>query len=254
MNPLFDMTGRLVLVTGASRGLGFAMAEALSDAGAHVVLNGRDPATLDAKAEALRAKGSTASISTFDVTDEAGTMTALDAIEAEHGPLWGVIANAGIQHRSPIEEFETADFERVVATNLTSCFVLAREAAKRMGPRGGGRIINTVSMLGTTVRPTVPAYIAAKEGLRALTRALAVELGPKGILVNAIAPGYFATEMNQALTEDAEFSAWIEGKTPLGRWGQPNELGGAAVFLMSPAGGFVNGHVLAVDGGMSVQV
>jgi len=254
MSALFDLTGRVILVTGASRGIGFSMAEALAQHGAYVVLNGRDGKALEAKAEALKAAGLSAETAAFDVTDEAAARAAMVRIAETHGRLYGLINNAGVQHRSPILDFATEDFERVVSTNLTSCFVLSREAIALMSEHGGGRIINTVSMLGVQARPTVPAYIAAKEGLRALTRALAVEVGPRGILVNAIAPGYIATEMNTALMENEEFSNWIVSKTPLKRWGEPHELGGGAVFLMSAAGAFVNGHVLAIDGGMSVQV
>lgn len=251
---LFDLSGKTILVTGASRGIGFAMAEACAAHGAVVVLNGRDPRTLSERVAELGRHGWAAEAEAFDVTDEAAMAAALDRIVDHHGGLWGVIANAGIQHRSPVLEFATDDFRRVVETNLTACFTLGREAARRMAAAGGGRIVNTVSMLGPTVRPTVPAYIAAKEGLRALTRAMAVELGASGIRVNAIAPGYVATEMNTALMENVEFNAWVEGKTPLGRWARPDELGGAAVFLMSEAGSFVSGHVLSVDGGMSVAV
>ncbi len=251
---LFDLTGRTILITGASRGIGFAMAKACAEHGARVVLNGRDPATLAEKVDALAAAGHAAEGEAFDVTDEAATIAALDRIVARHGALHGAIANAGVQHRVPVLDFPTADFRRVVETNLTACFVLGREAAKRMAATGGGAIINTVSMLGPIARPTVPAYIAAKEGLRALTRAMAVELGAKGIRVNAIAPGYVATEMNTALIENEPFNAWVIGRTPMGRWAQPEELGGAAVFLMSPAGAFVSGHILSVDGAMSVAV
>lgn len=251
---LFDLTGRTILITGASRGIGFAMAKACAEHGARVVLNGRDPATLADKVETLVAAGHQAEGEAFDVTDEAAAIAALDRIGNRHGPLYGLIANAGVQHRVPVLEFPTDDFRRVVETNLTACFVLGREAAKRMAANGGGSIINTVSMLGPIARPTVPAYIAAKEGLRALTRAMAVELGAKAVRVNAIAPGYVATEMNTALIENKEFNAWVEGRTPLGRWAQPDELGGAAVFLMSPAGSFVSGHILSVDGAMSVAV
>lgn len=251
---LFDLTGRTILITGASRGIGFAMAKACAEHGARVVLNGRDPKTLAEKVDALAADGHDAEGEAFDVTDETAAVNALDRICARHGALHGLIANAGVQHRVPVLEFPTEDFRRVVETNLTACFVLGREAAKRMAGTGGGSIINTVSMLGPIARPTVPAYIAAKEGLRALTRAMAVELGAKAIRVNAIAPGYVATEMNTALLENTEFNAWVVGRTPLGRWAKPDELGGAAVFLMSPAAAFVSGHILSVDGAMSVAV
>lgn len=251
---MFDLTGRTILVTGASRGIGFAMAKACAEHGARVVLNGRDPKTLADKVEALAAAGHDAEGEAFDVTDEAAVIAALDRVVARHGALYGLIANAGIQHRVPVLEFPTADFRRVVETNLTACFVLGREAAKRMVQTGGGAIINTVSMMGPIARPTVPAYIAAKEGLRALTRAMAVELGARAVRVNAIAPGYVATEMNTALIENEQFNSWVVGRTPMGRWAQPDELGGAAVYLMSPAAGFVSGHVLSVDGAMSVAV
>lgn len=256
---LFDLTGRTILITGASRGIGFAMAKACAEHGARVVLNGRDPKTLAEKVDLLAAAGHDAEGEAFDVTDETAAVAALDRIVARHGAIHGLIANAGIQHRVPVLEFPTADFRRVVETNLTACFVLGREAAKRMiapqdGSTGGGSIINTVSMLGPMARPTVPAYIAAKEGLRALTRAMAVELGSKGVRVNAVAPGYVATEMNTALLDNKEFNAWVVGRTPMGRWAKPDELGGAAVYLMSPAGAFVSGHVLNVDGAMSVAV
>ena len=252
---LFDLTGRTILITGASRGIGFAMAKACAEHGARVVLNGRDPKTLADKVDALAAAGHDAEGEAFDVTDEAAAVAALDRIVARHGSLQGLIANAGVQHRVPVLDFPTADFRRVVETNLTACFVLGREAAKRMiETGGGGSIINTVSMLGPIARPTVPAYIAAKEGLRALTRAMAVELGDRGVRVNAIAPGYVATEMNTALLENQAFNAWVVGRTPMGRWAKPEELGGAAVYLMSPAGAFVSGHVLNVDGAMSVAV
>ena len=254
MSTLFDLTGRTILVTGASRGIGFAMADTMAQHGANVVLNARDPDALEAKVDILRSAGGKAETAVFDVTDEAASREAMERIDKDHGRLYGLVNNAGVQHRSPILDFTTKDFEHVVSTNLTSCFVNSREALRLMGPRGGGRIINTVSMLGPQARPTVPAYIAAKEGLRALTRALAVEVGPQGILVNAIAPGYIATEMNVPLMENKDFSDWVVSKTPAGRWGQPSELGGGAVFLMSEAGAFVNGQTLSIDGGMSIQV
>ena len=254
MSKLFDLHDKAILITGASRGIGFSMAEALAQHGAKVILNARDPLALKEKVKKLCDDGWDAEYVAFDVTDIQAGISAMINIEKKYGRLYGLINNAGMQHRSPILEFTTSDFEHVISTNLTSCFSLSREAIRLMSETGGGRIINTVSMLGPQARPTVPAYIAAKEGLRALTRALAVEVGAKGILVNAIAPGYIATELNLALLENKEFSDWVVSKTPLGRWGEPRELGGGAVYLMSDAGGFVNGQILSIDGGMSIQV
>ena len=254
MKELFGVEGRVILITGASRGIGFAMAEALADYGAHVVLNSRDETALREKVRVLTERGLKASYQVFDVTDPEAGKNAIQTIFREFGSFYGLVNNAGIQFRSPILDFSDEDFELVIRTNLTSCFSLSREAIRLMQNNGGGRIVNTVSMLGPQARPTVPAYIAAKEGLRALTRALAVEVGASGILVNAIAPGYIATELNTALLENQEFSEWVISKTPLGRWGQPHELGGGAVFLMSEAGSFVNGQILSIDGGMSIQV
>ncbi|MFO1351834.1 MAG: SDR family oxidoreductase [Gammaproteobacteria bacterium] len=253
MNELFSLTGKIALVTGSSRGLGWAMAQALAQAGAHVLLNGRDQALLAERREALARMSLGASVSAFDVTDEAAGAQAIQAIVAEYGRLDVLVANAGIQHRRPLTEFATADFQRVLDTNLTACFVLAREAAKPMLAQKSGRIIFTASVMCQVARPTVAAYIASKGGVMALTKALAVELGPHGITVNALAPGYFATEMNIALVNDAKFNAWVESRTPLGRWAQPEELGGAAVFLASRAGSYVNGHVLNVDGGLVIN-
>ena len=254
MKELFGVEGRVILITGASRGIGFAMAEALADYGAHVILNSRDETALREKVRVLTERGLKASYQVFDVTDPEAGKNAIRTIVGEFGSFYGLVNNAGIQFRSPILDFSDEDFELVIRTNLTSCFSLSREAIRLMQDNGGGRIVNTVSMLGPQARPTVPAYIAAKEGLRALTRALAVEVGASGILVNAIAPGYIATELNTALLENQEFSKWVISKTPLGRWGQPHELGGGAVFLMSEAGSFVNGQILSIDGGMSIQV
>ncbi|MDF1792362.1 MAG: SDR family oxidoreductase [Thalassobaculaceae bacterium] len=251
---LFDLTDRVILITGASRGIGLAMARACGVHGATVVLNGRNADALQSAADALAAEGIPAETEAFDVTDEVAARAALERVIDRHGRLWGLIANAGVQHRVPVLDFPTDDFRRVVETNLTACFTLGRDAARHMAEAGGGRIVNTVSMLGPQARPTVPAYIAAKEGLRALTRAMAVELGGRGITVNAVAPGYVATEMNTALIENQEFNGWVVGKTPLGRWADPAELGGAAVYLMADSGSFVSGQILGVDGGMSVQV
>jgi gluconate 5-dehydrogenase len=250
----FSLDERVALVTGASRGLGFAMAKALAEAGATVVLNGREARTLEEKADDIRADGWQAETAAFDVTDHAAVAVAIQDIKKRHGGLDILVANAGIQHRRPLTEFATEDFQRVVDTNLTAVWVLAREAARIMLPQKMGRIIITSSISALAARPTISAYIASKGAVTALTRALAVELGPQGITVNAIAPGYIATEMNSALLENKDFTDWVSKRTPAGRWGQPSDLGGAVVFLASDAAAYVNGVLLPVDGGFTASM
>lgn len=254
MTDLFSLRDQVILVTGASRGLGLAMAEAMGDAGAHVVLNGRDPKTLDAAAAKFKAKGLKASTAPFDVSDFEASAKGVAEIGKKHGRLDCVVLNAGIQHRKPLLEWENADFQRILDTNLTACFVLAREAARIMVPRGSGRIIFTGSIMGIVARPTVHAYAAAKAGLGGMAKTLAVELAPKNVTVNVICPGFFDTEMNAALTQNPEFSAWVKSRAPLARWAKPEEIGGAAVFLASKASSYVTGHMLVVDGGLTINM
>ena len=251
---LFSLAGQVALVTGASKGLGFAMAEAMAEAGATVALNGRSGATLAPQVKALEAKGLKASAQAFDVTDPDACKRGVAEVIARHGKLDILICNAGNQHRKPLIEWELADWHNLMNTHLTSAFVLGQAAAKHMIPRGTGRIIMIGSIMSTLARPTVHAYTAAKSGIWGLTRTMAAELGPKGINVNAIAPGFFVTDMNTALVENPEFKSWIEKRVPLGRWADPKELGGAAVFLASKAGSYVNGHLLTVDGGLVTTV
>jgi gluconate 5-dehydrogenase len=249
MTGMFSLAGRVALVTGASRGLGFAMAKALGDHGAKVIINARDRLVLREAAATISAEAIA-----FDVTSPDASRTALDDIVARHGRIDILVNNAGIQHRRPLTDWQDEDFERVIATNLTACFRLARDAARLMLPNRFGRIINTGSVAAILGRPTIHGYVAAKAGLHGLTRSMAAEMGRHGITVNAIAPGYFATELNTALTEDKAFTQWVEQRTPAGRWARPEELGGAVVFLASDAAAYVNGHVLAVDGGLSVSL
>jgi len=254
MTTVFSLEDKVVLITGATRGLGWAIADAMVEAGARIVLCGRDRDMLADRVASLRANGGTARSIAFDVTDRAATEAAVqNAVETEGG-LDILVNNAAVQHRQPLTELVDADWDRVLETNLTSCFVLARAAARHMLARSQGRIINTASIMGPLARPTVSAYVAAKGGLAALTRALAVELGPKGITCNAIAPGFFITDMNKTLVKSPDFTAFVEARVPLGRWGEPHEIAGAAVFLASPAASYVNGHVLFVDGGLSAAV
>jgi gluconate 5-dehydrogenase len=249
-NPLFDLNGRIALITGSSQGLGFAIARGLAQAGAAIVLNGRDEVKLATAADVLRAEEARVTTAAFDVTDGAASASAVAAVEAEFGPIDILVNNAGIQRRAPLAEMTETQWREVIDTNLTSAFLVARAVVPRMIARRVGKIINICSVMSEVSRPTIGNYAAAKGGLKMLTRAMAVEWAKHGIQANAIAPGYFVTELNKALVANVEFNQWICGRTPAGRWGQPEELAGAAIFLASRASDFVNGQILTVDGGL----
>jgi len=249
-HELFGLTGKTALVTGSSGGLGFAMARGLAEAGAALVLNGRDQAKLDKATRSLADDGHRVTSQVFDVTDEAAVQDAFARMDADGVAIDILINNAGIQFRKPMVDLAVADWRRVLETNLTSAFMIGREAARRMIARGGGKIINIGSLTSEVARPTIAPYAAAKGGIKLLTRSMAAEWAAHNIQANAIGPGYILTEMNTALIENASFDAWVRGRTPAGRWGTPDDLVGAAVFLASPASAYVNGQIIYVDGGM----
>jgi len=247
---LFDLTGRRALITGSSQGIGLALARGLAAAGAEVVLNGRDLAKLERAAESL----GQARVLAFDVTDHAATRAAIDEFEATQGALDILVNNAGMQHRTPLEDFPAEAFERLLRTNVSSVFNVGQAVARHMIGRGAGKIINIASVQTSLARPGIAPYTATKGAVGNLTKGMATDWAQHGLQCNAIAPGYFDTPLNRALVEDAAFSAWLEKRTPAGRWGRVEELVGACIFLASPASSFVNGHVLYVDGGITASL
>jgi gluconate 5-dehydrogenase len=247
---LFDLSGRTALVTGSSRGLGRAIAEGFAAAGASIVLNGSDPGRLASAAAEMRASGRPVHEALFDVTDERAIAATFERLDQEGVAIDILVNNAGIQLRRPMVELATEDWRRVIETNLTSAFVVGREAARRMIPRGRGKVINIGSLTSELARATVAPYTVAKGGIKMLTRAMTAEWAEHGIQANAIGPGYMLTDMNQALVDNPTFDAWVKGRTPSRRWGKPGELIGTAIFLASEASDYVNGQIIYVDGGM----
>lgn len=251
---LFDLTGRRALITGSSQGIGHALARGLADAGAAIVLNGRDVAKLEAAADGFRAGGADVATLAFDATDHDAVRAAVDGFEAGTGPIDILINNAGMQHRTPLEDFPAEAFERLLQTNIASVFHVGQAVARHMIGRGRGKIINIASVQTALARPGIAPYTATKGAVGNLTKGMATDWAKHGLQCNAIAPGYFDTPLNAALVADPEFSAWLEKRTPAGRWGQVEELVGAAVFLSSEASSFVNGHTLYVDGGITASL
>jgi gluconate 5-dehydrogenase len=250
-NPLFDLTGRTALVTGSSRGLGRAMAEGLANAGAKIIVNGTDGARVAKAVDEMRTAGMQAEGLVFDVTDEAAIVRAFADLDARGIAIDILVNNAGIQLRKPMVDLTTAEWQRVIDTNLTSAFVIGREAGRRMVARKHGKIINIGSLTSDLARATVAPYTVAKGGIKMLTKAMAAEWAEHGIQANAIGPGYMLTDMNQALIDNPAFDAWVKGRAPAKRWGLPEELAGVAVFLASPASNYINGQIIYVDGGFS---
>ncbi|CDZ34974.1 Gluconate 5-dehydrogenase [Neorhizobium galegae bv. officinalis] len=249
--PLFDLSGRRALVTGSSQGIGFALAKGLAEHGASVVLNGRDPVKLQAAADSLKNEGCEARISDFDVTDPDAVKRGVDAIEQDIGAIDILINNAGMQFRSPLEEFPADRWEQLMKTNVSSVFYVGQAVARHMIGRRQGKIINIASVQSELARPGIAPYTATKGAVKNLTRGMCADWAKHGLQINAIAPGYFKTPLNQALVDNPEFSSWLEKRTPAARWGNVEELVGAAVFLAGKASSFINGHTLYVDGGIT---
>jgi gluconate 5-dehydrogenase len=248
--PLFSLKGKRALVTGSSQGIGLALAQGLAEHGATVVLNGRDPGKIEVASAELSAKGHKVSTAIFDVTSAEAVRTGIEAIEGE-GPIDILINNAGMQFRTPLEDFPADRWEQLLTTNISSVFYVGQAVARHMIPRGRGKIINIASVQSELARPGIAPYTATKGAVKNLTRGMCADWAKHGLQVNAIAPGYFKTPLNQALVDSAEFSGWLEKRTPAARWGNVEELVGAAVFLSSAASSFVNGHTLYVDGGIT---
>lgn len=251
---IFDLGGRTALVTGSSMGIGFALARGLAQAGARIVINARNAERLAESAEALRAEGAIVDTLVFDATDAGAVAAAVDGYEADHGPIHILVNNAGMQHRGPLEEFPTEAFDRLMRTNVNSAFYVGQAVARHMIERGAGKIINIASVQSALARPGIAPYTASKGAITNLTKGMATDWARQGLNCNAIAPGYFKTPLNAALVADPEFSAWLEKRTPAGRWGEVEELVGACIFLASDAASFVNGHTLFVDGGITASL
>lgn len=251
---LFDLSGLRALITGSSQGIGFALARGLASAGAEIVLNGRNAKRLAQAAQELRGAGAVVHELAFDVTDHDATRSAVDGFESSDGPVDILINNAGMQHRSPLEDFGSLDFSTLMRTNVESVFNVGQAVARHMIKRGRGKIVNICSVQSALARPGIAPYTASKGAVANLTKGMATDWAKYGLQVNGLAPGYFKTELTSALVADAAFTDWLSKRTPAGRWGEVAELVGAAVFLSSNAASFVNGHILYVDGGITASL
>lgn len=255
MNPLFDLTGRLALVTGSSRGIGLALAEGLAQSGAHVILHARDLDALQEARRGLLERGAGAvDVVSFDLTDPTQVTAGVQEITQRFGSPDVLVNNAGMQLRAPLAQFTIEQWNQIIAVNLTSAFLMAQAVVPGMVARGSGKIINIGSIQSSLARPSITPYATTKGGMVMLTRGLCADLAASGVQSNMLAPGYFSTVLTKALVEDEKFSAWVKGRTPAGRWGEVDDLVGTCVFLASRASDFVNGQVIYVDGGMSAVV
>lgn len=251
---LFDLTGRTALITGSSQGIGYALAKGLASAGASIIINGRDTGKIASAAAELEADGATVYQLAFDATDHGAAKAAVDGFEADNSAIDILVNNAGMQHRTPLEDFPPDAFEKLLHTNISTVFNVGQAVANHMIKRGAGKIINIASVQTMLARPGIAPYTATKGAVGNLTKGMATDWAQHGMQVNAIAPGYFDTPLNAALVADPEFSAWLEKRTPAGRWGNVDELVGACIFLSSAASSFVNGHTLYVDGGITASL
>jgi gluconate 5-dehydrogenase len=251
---LFDLTGKRALITGSSQGIGFALARGLANAGASIVLNGRDTTKLKDAAAKLQKDGICVDLLDFDVTDHNEVRAAIDSFEATTGPIDILINNAGIQHRTALEDFPADAFEKLLQTNVASVFHVGQACARHMIKRKKGKIVNIASVQTALARPGIAPYTATKGAVANLTKGMATDWAQHGLQCNALAPGYFDTPLNAALVADPEFSAWLVKRTPAGRWGNVDELVGACIFLTSDASSFVNGTTIFVDGGITASL
>jgi len=247
---IFDLSGKTALITGSSQGIGLSLATGLVRAGARVVLNGRSADKLAAAAQSLGEAGADVTISAFDVTDPDAVVAAVDALEAAGHQLDILVNNAGIQRRRTLEDFPADTWREIMATNLDSVFFVSQAVARHMIRRGRGKIINISSVQAELARPGIAPYTASKGAVKNLTKGMCADWARHGLQINAIGPGYFATPLNEGLVKDPVFDGWLKTRTPAGRWGQVEELHGAATFLASAASDFMNGQTLYVDGGI----